>query len=53
LVRGTDRFGHFEHEPRATTDDDPAMIELHRRVIDGAAQRLYRGTDVASFERPS
>jgi non-heme Fe2+,alpha-ketoglutarate-dependent halogenase len=53
LVRGVDHFGHFEHEPRATTDDDPAMIELHRRVTDGAAQRLYRGTNVSSFERPT
>jgi hypothetical protein len=52
LVRGVDHFRHFEHESRATTDDDPAMIELHRRVTDTTAQRLYRGTDVASFERP-
>jgi non-haem Fe2+, alpha-ketoglutarate-dependent halogenase len=52
LVRGVDHFGHFELEPRATRDDDPAMIDLHRRITDVTAQRLYRGTDVASFERP-
>jgi non-haem Fe2+, alpha-ketoglutarate-dependent halogenase len=53
LVRGVDHFGHFELEPRATTNDDPAMIDLHRRITDTTAQRLYRGTDVASFERPT
>ena len=53
LVRGVDHFGHFDHEPRAMTEHDPAMIELHRKITDVTAQRLYRGTDVASFERPT
>lgn len=51
LVRGIDRFAHFELEPRASRDLDPAMVDLHRRVTGEAAQRLYAGTDVKSFER--
>ena len=50
LVRGTDRFGHFELEPRATRDLDPAMVELHHRVTGISAKRLYRGTDITSFD---
>jgi ectoine hydroxylase-related dioxygenase (phytanoyl-CoA dioxygenase family) len=50
LVRGVDRYGHFELEPRATTDLDPVMVDLHRRVTDDAAQRLYRGTSVTTFD---
>lgn len=52
LVRGIDRFAHFDLEPRASRDLDPAMVDLHRRVTGEAAKRLYRGTDVNSFERP-
>jgi ectoine hydroxylase-related dioxygenase (phytanoyl-CoA dioxygenase family) len=51
LVRGVDRFGHFDHEPRATVDRDPAMTALHERVTNASAQRLYRGTGVTSFTR--
>jgi ectoine hydroxylase-related dioxygenase (phytanoyl-CoA dioxygenase family) len=49
LVRGVDRSAHFELEPRATLDLDPPMVELHRRVTDRSAQRLFRGTGVTSF----
>ena len=51
LVRGVDQFGHFDHEPRATVDRDPAMTALHERVTNASAQRLYRGTGVTSFTR--
>ena len=50
LVRGTDRFGHFELEPRAKRNLDPAMVELHHRVTGISAKRLYRGTDITSFD---
>ena len=50
LVRGVDNFAHFELEPRATQDLDPAMVELHERVTSRSAQRLYRGTNVTSFD---
>ncbi len=49
-VRGVDNFAHFEHESRATSDLDPTMVELHRRVTSRSAQRLYRGTAVTSFD---
>lgn len=52
LVRGEDRFGHFDHEPRCTVDHDPAMVELHRQITDRAAARLYRGTEITTFDRP-
>jgi non-haem Fe2+, alpha-ketoglutarate-dependent halogenase len=52
LVRGVDRFGHFESEPLPSADLDPAMLELHRQITERNAQILYRGTDVASFNDP-
>ena len=50
LVRGTDAYRHFEHEPRPTVDMDPEMVALHRRISDRNAQILYRGTDIKSYE---
>lgn len=32
LVRGTDRYGHFDHETGPARDLDPAAVALHRRV---------------------
>jgi hypothetical protein len=52
LVRGEDRFGHFELEPRPTTDLDPAMMELHKRIAERNARILYRGTGVESYNDP-
>jgi non-haem Fe2+, alpha-ketoglutarate-dependent halogenase len=52
LVRGTDRFGHFEPEPMPAADLDPAMLELHRQITERNAQILYRGTGVESFNDP-
>ena len=49
LVRGTDAFGHFEHEPRATRDLDPAFVALHREIAERNARILYRGTSVKGF----
>ena len=40
LVRGTDRFGHFDLEPTPSADLDPAFVKLHI---------LYRGTDVKTY----
>ena len=37
LVRGEDRFGHFELEPRPRFDFDPEAVEIHKRA--DAAQR--------------
>ena len=33
LVRGVDRYGNFNLEPRPTREDDPAAIELHKKAV--------------------
>jgi len=52
LVRGEDRFGHFELEPRPERDMQDDMLELHRRLTGRAAQILYKGTGVDNFNDP-
>jgi hypothetical protein len=52
LVRGVDRYGHFEHEPRPERDMDPAFVDLHKRIAERNARILYRGTGVASYNDP-
>ena len=49
LVRGTDRFGHFDPEPRPEADLDPAMLAVHAEISDRQAKILYRGTDRTTF----
>lgn len=53
LVRGEDRFHHFEHEPRPKIDMDPELLELHRQIAERNAKILYRGTGVTSFNDPA
>jgi Phytanoyl-CoA dioxygenase (PhyH) len=53
LVRGEDRFHHFEHEPRPRIDMDPEMLALHRQIVERNAKILYRGTGVTSFNDPA
>jgi hypothetical protein len=43
LVRGTDRYGHFEREPRPTRDSDPECLAFHKRVMERTFAILYRG----------
>ena len=52
LVRGVDRFHHFEHEPQPERDLDPAFLEMHKRITERNARILYRGTGVADFNDP-
>ena len=52
LVRGTDRYGHFELEPRPERDMQDDMLALHHRLTERAAQILYRGTGVDNFNDP-
>ncbi|MDQ6916384.1 MAG: phytanoyl-CoA dioxygenase family protein [Pseudomonadota bacterium] len=52
LVRGDDRFHHFELEPRPTRDMDPDFVSLHRKITERNAQILYRGTAVKSYNDP-
>jgi len=34
LVRGADRFGHFDHEPRPKADYDPDAIAFHAKTTE-------------------
>jgi non-haem Fe2+, alpha-ketoglutarate-dependent halogenase len=52
LVRGADRYHHFELEPRPDGEMMPAMMELHKRLAERSARILYRGTAVESFNDP-
>jgi non-haem Fe2+, alpha-ketoglutarate-dependent halogenase len=52
LVRGRDRYHHFEHEPRAMSDMAPALVAAHKRATERNAKILYRGTEVADFDAP-
>ena len=52
LVRGEDRFGHFELEPRPERDLQEDMLALHKRLTERAAEILYRGTGVGNFNDP-
>lgn len=52
LVRGEDRYGHFELEPCPERDMQDDMLALHRRLTARAAQILYRGTGVDNFNDP-
>ena len=52
LVRGEDRFGHFELEPRPVSDLQPDMLALHKKITERNARILYRGTDVENYNDP-
>ena len=52
LVRGADRYGNFELEPRPERDMQDDMLALHRRLTERAARILYRGTGVDNFNDP-
>ena len=52
LVRGADRFHHFELEPRPARNMEPAMLALHKRLTEKSAQILYRGTGVDNYNDP-
>jgi len=41
LVRGEDRFGHFEPEPRPTADFAPEMLEFYKKVMERATKINY------------
>jgi hypothetical protein len=46
LVRGTDRHGHFEHEPAPLADLDAAALATHTRVMEKQIATYYSGTDI-------
>jgi hypothetical protein len=49
LVRGTDAYGHFEHEPRPSADCTPEGLAAHAAIVGRQVQVLYRGTDQEHF----
>lgn len=49
LVRGTDSYGHFEHEPRPDADFSPTAQALHAQVSERQVQVLYRDTGRSAF----
>jgi chlorinating enzyme len=52
LVRGSDGFGNFAHEPRPARDMDPRMVAYHKDVTARNARILYRGTKVDAYDAP-
>jgi ectoine hydroxylase-related dioxygenase (phytanoyl-CoA dioxygenase family) len=44
LARGTDRYGHFELEPRPASDFAPEAVAYHKEVKRRQTELLYRGT---------
>jgi non-haem Fe2+, alpha-ketoglutarate-dependent halogenase len=43
LVRGSDRYNHFDHEPRPRFDFDPDTVAYHTAMADRVEKILYRG----------
>jgi chlorinating enzyme len=49
LVRGTDRDGNFDHEPRPRRDLDEAALAAHADAVGRQVKALYSGTDKQAF----
>jgi non-heme Fe2+,alpha-ketoglutarate-dependent halogenase len=49
LVRGVDRFHHFDHEPRPGADLDGAARAAHAEAVERQVKALYQGTDKQEF----
>ena len=45
LVRGQDRYGHFDHEPDPTANLDDAARAAHAEAMRRQIAALYQGTD--------
>lgn len=50
LVRGTDTYRSFTHEPRPEADMQPHMVALHKALTEKNAKILYRGTRIQSYD---
>ena len=51
LVRGRDRHGNFEHEPRPTADLDAAALAAHTAAMQRMLGSVYSGTGVTEARR--
>jgi ectoine hydroxylase-related dioxygenase (phytanoyl-CoA dioxygenase family) len=49
LVRGTDRYHHFDPEPRPQADLDAAALAAHHESVNRQVKALYSGTDKQAF----
>jgi non-haem Fe2+, alpha-ketoglutarate-dependent halogenase len=49
LVRGTDRFGHFDQEPRPRRDLDDDALRAHAEAVERKVAVLYEGTGKAEL----
>jgi ectoine hydroxylase-related dioxygenase (phytanoyl-CoA dioxygenase family) len=49
LVRGTDRFGHFDPEPCPRRDLDEAALAAHADAVGRQVKALYSGTAKTEF----
>ena len=49
LVRGVDRYDHFDHEPRPQRDLDEAALGAHGDAVGRQVKALYQGTDKTAF----
>lgn len=49
LVRGTDAFGNFDHEPAPRADLDEAARAAHADAVARQVKALYEGTDRTAF----
>ena len=47
LVRGEDRYGHFEPVPPPQDDLTPEALSWHRRILGAQGDALYQGTGTA------
>jgi non-heme Fe2+,alpha-ketoglutarate-dependent halogenase len=49
LVRGVDRHGNFDHEPRPERDLDERSLAAHADAVGRQVKALYSGTDKQEF----
>lgn len=49
LVRGVDKYHHFDDEPRPQADLDAAALAAHADAVGRQVKALYQGTDKQQF----
>lgn len=49
LVRGSDKYHHFDYEPRPAADLDAAALAAHHESVNRQVKALYSGTDKQEF----
>jgi len=49
LVRGVDKYHHFDDEPRPVADLDEAALAAHADSVSRQVKALYQGTEKTAF----